>query len=67
MYGSYHERKFDALGLTFRLESFVNTLFDGLVQETDLGLITRETFFKINDYLILFYRALKLDGIISSR
>jgi pyruvate,orthophosphate dikinase len=44
MYGSYHEKKFDALGLTFRLESQVNTLFDGLVQETDLGLITRETF-----------------------
>ncbi|MBN1907735.1 MAG: pyruvate, phosphate dikinase [Deltaproteobacteria bacterium] len=66
MYGSYHEKKFDALGMTFRLESFVNTLFDDLVQETDLALITRETFFRINDYLILFYRALRLDGIISS-
>jgi pyruvate, orthophosphate dikinase len=66
MYGSYHEKKFDALGLTFRLESCVNTLFDDLIQNTDLVLITRETFFKIKDYLKLFYKALRLDGIISS-
>ncbi len=66
MYGSYHERKFDSLGLTFRLESLVNTLFDDLVENIDLGLITRDTIFKINDYLILFNRALRLDGILSS-
>jgi len=66
MYGSYHERKFDTLGLTFRLESLVNTLFDDLVDKIDLGLITRDTIFKINDYLSLFYKALRLDGILSS-
>ncbi|MBN2419787.1 MAG: pyruvate, phosphate dikinase, partial [Deltaproteobacteria bacterium] len=66
MYGSYHERKFDTLGLTFRLEALVNTLFDDLVENIDLGIITRETIFKINDYLILFNRALRLDGILSS-
>ena len=66
MYGSYHERKFDTLGLTFRLESLVNTLFDDLVEKIDLGLITRDTIFKINGYLILFYKALRLDGIIST-
>ena len=66
MYGSYHERKFDTLGLTFRLESYVNTLFDDLVENIDLGLITRDTIFKINDYLILFCKALRLDGIQSS-
>ncbi|MGD9157629.1 MAG: PEP/pyruvate-binding domain-containing protein [Desulfobacteraceae bacterium] len=66
MYGSYHERKFDTLGLTFRLESLVNTLFDDLVENIDLGLITRDTIFKINDYLVLFNKALRLDGILSS-
>jgi len=66
MYGSYHEMKFDALGLTFRLESLVNILFEELVENIDLGLITRETFSHIYDYLQLFYRALKLDGILSS-
>ena len=66
MYGSYHERKFDTLGLTFRLESLVNTLFDELVENIDIGIITCDTIFRINDYLILFYKALRLDGIISS-
>ncbi|MFC1821008.1 pyruvate, phosphate dikinase, partial [Thermodesulfobacteriota bacterium] len=66
MYGSYHERKFDTMGLTFRLESLVNTLFEELVEGIDLGLITRDTFFQINDYLLLFYQALKLDGLLSS-
>jgi len=66
MYGSYHEKKFDTMGLTFRLDSLVNTLFEKLVEDFDLGLITRDTIYKINDYLILFNRALKLDGLLSS-
>ncbi len=66
MYGSYHERKFDTLGLTFRLESLVNTLFEDMVDKMDLELITRDTFFHIYDYLKLFYRALRLDGLIST-
>ena len=32
--------KFDALGLTFRIESLVNVLFEELVQTIDLSLIT---------------------------
>ena len=66
MYGSYHERKFDTLGLIFRLESLVNTLFEELVSNIDLELITRDTFFHILDYLKLFYRALRLDGLLST-
>lgn len=66
MYGSYHELKFDALGLTFRLESLVNGLFEELVENTELSLITRDTFAQIYDYLSLFYRGLKLEGILSS-
>ncbi len=65
MYGSYHEMKFDVLGLTFRLEALVNVLFEELVENIDLGLITRATFIRIYDYLRLFHRALKLDGISS--
>lgn len=66
MYGSYHEMKFDALGLTFRIESLVNVLFEELVEEIDLGLITKATFYEIYDYMLLFDKALKLDGINSS-
>ena len=65
MYGSYHEMKFDALGLAFRLESLVNVLFEDIVETIDLGLITKATFYQIYDYLRLFDWALKLDGISS--
>jgi pyruvate,orthophosphate dikinase len=66
MYGSYHEMKFDALGLTFRIESLVNVLFEQLVEEIDLGLITKATFYEIYDYMLLFNKALSIDGIQSS-
>ncbi|NJL59444.1 MAG: hypothetical protein HC887_07165 [Desulfobacteraceae bacterium] len=65
MYGNYHEMKFDALGLTFRIEALVNVLFEEIVGSIDLNLITRAAFEKINDVLILFYNALKTDGISS--
>ena len=65
MYGSYHETKFDALGLSFRLETLVNSLFQQLIDELDLLLINRATLVKIRDYLHLFNRALQLDGIHS--
>ncbi|MBI5588881.1 MAG: pyruvate, phosphate dikinase [Deltaproteobacteria bacterium] len=65
MYGSYHEMKFDALGLTFRIESLVNVLFEELVQTIDLSLITHVTIHEISELLTLFDRALKVDGIHS--
>jgi len=65
MYGSYNELKFDGLGLTFRVESMVNALFEECISRIDLNLITKATFFQIYDLLQLFGRALKLDGISS--
>jgi pyruvate,orthophosphate dikinase len=65
MYGSYHEMKFDAMGLTFRIESLVNVLFEELVQTIDLSLITHVTIHEISELLTLFDRALKVDGIHS--
>ena len=63
MYGSYHEMKFDAMGLAFRIDSLINVLFEELVENIDLNLITKATFFQIYDRLRLFDKALKLDGI----
>ena len=65
MYGSYHEVKFDAMGLTFRIESLVNVLFEEMINTIDLGLMTRATFHEVFDLLVLFERALKIDGIRS--
>ena len=65
MYGSYHEAKFDALGLTLRLESLANTLLQELIDGLDLNLITRATLVRLHDYLNLFSRVLALDGIAS--
>lgn len=65
MYGSYHEMKFDAMGLTFRIESLVNALFEELVENIDLKLITLVTIHEIAELLNLFNRALRVDGIHS--
>ncbi|MDM8518364.1 pyruvate, phosphate dikinase, partial [Desulfobacterales bacterium HSG16] len=65
MYGSYHELKFDALGLTFRIESILNILFEQLTESIDLSIITKATFFQIHQRLRLFNRALAIDGISS--
>jgi pyruvate, orthophosphate dikinase len=66
MYGSYHELKFDAMGLTLRLEARVNVLFEELlIDAIDLSLITKATCYQIYDRLMLFYKALKIDGLAS--
>jgi len=63
MYGRYHELKFDALGFMLRIESLVNVLFESLIDQFDLTLITKATFYRIYDLLFLFGQALKLDGL----
>lgn len=65
MYGSYHEIRFNAMGLKFRLESLVNVLFEEYIHNIDLSLITKATFFQIYNRLLLFDTALKIDGIQS--
>jgi pyruvate,orthophosphate dikinase len=65
MYGSYREPKFDALGLTLRLEAAVNVHLEELIREIDLSLITKATFFQIHERLKLFGHALQLDGVSS--
>jgi pyruvate,orthophosphate dikinase len=67
MYGTYNERKFDALGLTFRLENLANVLFEETILSFDLSIITRATFFRISKFLPLFSKALALEGITSNR
>ncbi len=67
MYGSYNEAKFDALGLTLRIESILNVLFEELVNSIDLQVITKSTFKRIYGILNLFRTALEIDGISSNQ
>lgn len=67
MYGTYLERKFDAMGLSFRLETMANVIFEQLIYSFNLSFITRATFFKIAGFMDLFTRALAIDGITSDR
>ena len=67
MYGRYHERKFDALGLTFRLENLANVYFERLTGSLNLSFITRTTFIRITRHIKLFIRAMQIDGISSQR
>lgn len=67
MYGRYKEKKFDALGLTFRLEYIANLLLEEIVEKFDIHFVTRASFFKILKILKLFKEALDLDGIFSQK
>ncbi len=43
IYGNYNEAKFDALGLSFRVENLVDRLFDDLVAEGIEPYVTRDS------------------------
>ena len=66
MYGSYHEMKFDAMGLTLRLEALANVLLEEVIHTVDLSLVTKATCYQIYDSLMLLDKALKIDGIDSA-
>ncbi len=63
MYGTYREEKFEAIGLSLRLESLASTLFEELITSLNLKLITRTTLNRIHGCLWLYVRALELEGI----
>lgn len=67
VYGRYSERKFDALGLSFRLENLANIYLERLSQTINLNFITQATFIHIVRCLKLYLRALQIDGISSRR
>ncbi len=67
VYGRYSERKFDALGLSFRLESLANIYLEQLSSTINLDFITQATFIQIVDCLKLYLKALRIDGIHSRK
>ncbi len=67
VYGRYRERKFDALGLTLRLENLANVYLERLPKTVTLSFITRATFVGIIRCLRLYLRAMAIDGIVSRK
>ncbi len=67
MCGTYSEKKFNALSLTYRLENLANILFEELIRTFNYRFITQATLFRISRWMNLFFRALRTDGISSNR
>jgi len=65
VYGRYRERKFDALGLTFRLENLAKVYLERIPETVNTAFITEATFIRIINCLTIYLRALKIDGITS--
>jgi len=63
MYGTYSEPKFEALGLTFRLETLLSRLLDDLVSQPDIPFVNRASLRKVAKDLRRFDRVLSLDGV----
>lgn len=63
MYGEYHERRFESLGLIFKLERLAAELTEELRQDLNLHVITANSLHKISKILELYRQGIKLDGI----
>jgi pyruvate,orthophosphate dikinase len=63
MYGRYAEKRFDSLGLTFRLESLAEVLFEQVTSKLNLEYVTRSTLEKAHKILNDYKESLRLDGI----
>ena len=63
MYGTYREPKFEALGLTFRLENVATRLMEKVVDQINLNYISAKTLKDIYVILDYFKVGLELDGI----
>jgi pyruvate,orthophosphate dikinase len=63
MYGRYKEKRFDSLGLMFRLESLAKVLLEDLSTDLNLEFVTRTTLEKAHTILRFYLESLRLDGI----
>ena len=65
IYGNYSEPRFDALGLSFRVENLVGRLFDDALAEGIEHYVTRASLRRMANALRRFERALAVDGVDS--
>lgn len=65
MYGQYRETKFEALGLTFKLERLASRLMEQRIYEFRADTITARSLREAFSILSLFRHGLELDGVTS--
>ncbi len=65
IYGNYSEPRFDALGLSFRVETLIGRLLDDVVAEGVERYVTRASLRRMATALRWFERALAVDGVDS--
>lgn len=63
MYGQYREAKFEAMGLTFRLERIASALVSNIISEINTDYFTAKTLRDVFSVLQLLREGLSLDGI----
>jgi pyruvate,orthophosphate dikinase len=62
IYGSYREEKFEAMGLSFRIESLASVLFERMISAEGLGYVTRDGLRRTRGWLLLLMRAVRVEG-----
>ena len=62
MYGSYREPRFDAMGLTFRLEALAAAVFDQAITDLDLAPLDYPRLARVGTWFRMLLRAVRIDG-----
>jgi pyruvate,orthophosphate dikinase len=62
MYGRYREEKFEAMGLTFRVEALADVLFERMISQQNLHYITKSTLQRVAVWMRMLLRALRIEG-----
>lgn len=63
VYGTYHEAKFDALGLMLRLMRYLRTHLEACIAELPSGFTTRDTLLRAASLMHEILRALRVAGL----
>ncbi|MBN1327725.1 MAG: hypothetical protein JW996_07230 [Candidatus Cloacimonetes bacterium] len=63
MYGEYHETKFEALGVTFRLELVASVIINRIISSININYFTSRTLKDIYEIIELLRDGFSLDGI----
>ncbi len=62
MYGTYREPRFDAMGLTFRLEALAVAVFDAAIDDLALAPLEHPQLVRVGAWFRMLLRAVRIEG-----